>query len=483
MKNSIITTRPIIIGIVLISLLSGCASMTGIKPHAALLDSETLGLNLQAEEGAPDTVSWWTRYQSPVLDSLIAIAVRDNASLKMAQARVRQADAMASLAGSRDGPDIDVGASVRHGRLSSYGEIPAPLGGSIISLYDSNLNFGYVFDVWGKTRAQVAAAVSERAALLIEAQEARRVLALAVSSRYFQLKALNEDIALLNKAIEARQGMTEVLQAQHKAGIVQKDQPDWMHVQLQSDLETLTNDKAQAEKIRNALAVLLGTTSAQLPPLDMSGPLPAPRLNDLERLNTNMLGLRADIRAAKWRVESYRQSVEAAKAEFYPTLSLSAFLGFNALHLADWFKRDAYQSGVIPAINLPVFHAGELRANLRGTTAQYDLAVENYNQTLLTAVQDAADKFTDLSSSELNLQRNMAAAQSARSAETIAANRLKAGILPRLNYLDVRSKRIQAERQLNAARNNRLQSELAMIQAMGGEDVNDRMDNKSVEKQ
>ena len=473
--------RPVLAGLITLLVVSGCVPMTGIGPQSTLLKTDQL-LSNQADSKAPSTAAWWKHYHQPVLDKLIGQALANHPSLKMAQARVRQADARAQLTGARDGPTIDFNANVTNRHLTAYGQVSPPLAGTISSLYETGLNFNYLFDIWGRTRAQIAAAVNEKEALHIEAQEAARVLALSVSSRYFQYQTLLTDITLLKELIQARQAMEGILKAQYQAGIIRKDQLDWVNAQLQNDQQSLIEAKAQAEKTRHALGALLGASAAQLPAI-LPIPLPSPQLTDLAALNTDMLAQRADVRAARWRVESHFYSIQAAKAAFYPTISLSAFAGFNALHRVDWFRAGAHQTSITPALNLPLFHAGELRANLRGETAQYDEAVENYNQVLLNALQEAADKLTDLQSAEQKMVHETQAIMAVRSAETLSADRYKVGILSLFNYLETKIKLFQAERQFSAAKHQQLQSELAMIQAMGLSDVPPLHHNISVETQ
>jgi NodT family efflux transporter outer membrane factor (OMF) lipoprotein len=447
------------IGIMLLFLL-GCASTKGIVPQSTLLQTEQI--LAQINQKPYPVLAWWQHYQQATLNSLVKQAIEHNPSLKIAQARVRQSEAVVQLAGAAQGPAIDFNANVTHRHLSAYGQVPPPLAGTQSSLYDTGINFRYVFDIWGQTRAQIVAALSEKAAVQIEAEEARRVLSLAVSSHYFQYQALQTDIVLLDRLLQARQAIMTVLKAQYLAGILQKDQLDWLNTQLHNDQQALVEVKTQAQKTQHALARLLGKTSLFIKKVD----LPTPQLADLQGLNINMIGQRADVRAARWRVESHAHNVKAAKAAFYPALSLSAFVGFNALHLADWFRHNAHQTFINPALNLPIFHSGELRATLKSKTAQYDEAVESYNQILLNAVQDAADKYADLQSAEQSLMHQTTIFHSACAAVKISTARYKAGILSKQNDLNNTIQYLQTERQFNAAKHHRLQSELAMIQAL-----------------
>lgn len=447
--------------------LTACVSTTGIYPQSQLLTDKQLDL-MPSVADSSTALSWHIQlYQCPDLDELISIAHKGNPTLKLAQARVRQAEAVLAQESALDGPMVEGVIEGKRQRLSAYGMYPAPLAGSVSHLYNTGLNFNYFFDVWGKTKAQVEAALNEKSALQIEAEEAKRILMLSIASQYFQYQALKEDIALLREIVKQYQVLLADYQSQYQAGILLQNEVDEMKIQLLAKQKILDEIEAQALKSKYALAALAGTVAAHLPLLKESM-LPKPQLTKLDQLTLNMMGSRADVKAARWRVESYLHRMKAAKKMFYPSVSLSAFAGFNALSFNNWFKHDAYQTSVTPAISLPIFHRGALRANLRYKTAQFDAAIEHYNHTLLSAVQDVASKYTELVQVERNVLYEMSTLEAAKSAHTLLGHRYQAGILSKMHYLNSEIAFIQAKIQLNIAQNQRLQKELAMIEALGG---------------
>src|SRR6185312_11209988 len=119
-----------------------------------------------------------------------------------------------------------------------------------------------------------------------------------------------------------------------------------------------------------------------------------------QTIPADLLGRRADIAAARWRVEASLRDVDSAKARFYPNINLAAFAGFNSLGFGKLFQSGSEQWNVGPALTLPIFEGGRLRANLRGKTADEDAAVESYNAAVINAVRDVAD---DVASSSPSL--------------------------------------------------------------------------------
>ena len=120
--------------------------------------------------------------------------------------------------------------------------------------------------------------------------------------------------------------------------------------------------------------------------------------DDIEMLARGLQERRPDLAAARWRVEAATRGVDVARAQFYPNVNLTAFIGLSSIGLDRLIEADSRQFGVGPAIRLPIFDSGALRANLRGRTAELDAAIEGYNSALLESVRDAADQLSSLQS-------------------------------------------------------------------------------------
>ena len=185
-------------------------------------------------------------------------------------------------------------------------------------------------------------------------------------------------------------------------------------------------------------------------------------------LPADLLGRRPDVAAARWRVEASAQDVAVARAQFYPNVSLTAFVGLASMGLGNFVEAGSREWGVGPALRLPVFDAGRLRANLAGKSADLDAAVESYNAALLDAVRDAADQLASSASVERQIAEQRQAGEAAEAAYAIARKRYEAGLG---NYLQVLSAETQvlAQRRLAvdlAAR--RLDAQAGVMRALGG---------------
>ncbi len=181
-----------------------------------------------------------------------------------------------------------------------------------------------------------------------------------------------------------------------------------------------------------------------------------------------LIGHRPDVVAARWRVEAASKSIEAAKARFYPNINLSAMAGFRSV-LGDYFFSEAAKSGsVTPAISLPIFDGGQLRANLESTDADYDLAVARYNQTIVSALGEVADDITTLQSLDRQRASQQNALESARSAYSLAEERYRAGMADYLDVLSSEQQLLSAEQKLSQLDTQRLDRSVQLVQALGG---------------
>jgi NodT family efflux transporter outer membrane factor (OMF) lipoprotein len=229
--------------------------------------------------------------------------------------------------------------------------------------------------------------------------------------------------------------------------------------------------KEQEALLLNALAAL---TSQQNKPLALVNIAPA-AINSIANAQTkvdavpmDLLGRRADVVAARWRVEAATKDVDNAKTLFYPNINLTAFAGFSSIGFDKLVQSSSAQWGVGPAIRLPLFEGGRLRANLKGKAADLDAAIETYNATVVDAVRDVADQLASTKAIERQQVEQKAAQQSAESAYAIAVQRYEAGLGNYLNVLNAETA-VLAQRKLAvdlAARS--VDTQIQLIRALGG---------------
>ena len=418
--------------LMLTAMLGGCASFGDeTAPAKPLMASQ---LQLDSHSASQVGPGWWQQLADPALDQLISTALQQSPSLKIADARLREARSAIGMTESKDGLQVQANASMDRERYSLYGLLPAPIGGNYYDVYTLSLSASWEIDFWGKNRAAVKAAIGNQQAVALEGQQARLVLTQAVIAQYTGLQRILAQAQLLKARQQLAQSQLALTQARVNAGLLPGDSLRQAEIRLKqlSQQDSVLAD--QADHARHALAALTGQPPHALDSLKPAPLKPAPAMPDAA-LTLDILGQRPDIIAQRARVEAMNESVKAARAEFYPNVALTAFAGQSALETSDLFKTGSKVVGIAPAIHLPIFTSGALQANLASTRARYDMAVENYNQTVLDALRDAADSLSTWQKTAGQLSDAHQATQLSRKASDSTVLRFKAGLVDKLAVL------------------------------------------------
>ncbi len=454
--------------------LAGCASSAGIASSAAMVTPVAVGLTAPGSAPSSETAiaaDWWRAYGDTQLNALIESALAGSPSLRGAQTRVERAQALAATVQANEGLQVNGSADLTRQRFSSTSIYPPPLGGSIRTLASAQVGVGWEFDFFGRNRAALAAAVGAGRAAEAEVQAARNVLASNVARSYGQLARLFDQRAIAERALKQRDEMLGLIRQRVQAGLdttVELRQGEGALPEARQQIEQLDE---QIALTRHALAALtaqppqaldtlvVAPGSARLSGLAM--PLPA-------MLPADLLGRRADITAARWRIEAAGSDVASAKAAFYPNINLTAFAGLASIGLDKLINAGSEQYGAGPAIRLPIFDAGRLRASLRGKTADLDAAIESYNAAVLEAVHETADPISSLRAIALQ-QREQAQAQgAAEAAYDLATQRYRAGLSTYLVVLNSEVGVLNQRRQAADLKARSWDAQIALIRALGG---------------
>ena len=185
-------------------------------------------------------------------------------------------------------------------------------------------------------------------------------------------------------------------------------------------------------------------------------------------VTTGLIGRRADIVAARARIEEQASRIKVARADFYPDLRVNALIGLQALPLGQLLTGGSAYGSVGPAISLPLFHGGALRAAYRGARADYDLAVADYDRTILAAYQQVADAVTTRAYQARQLDDARAAASASEEAYSIATARYRGGLSTYIEALTVEDQLVQARQALALANAAYRTADISLVRALGG---------------
>lgn len=453
--------------------LGGCATSEDLAPQtrmntpAALSADKALANSSGKFAATWPAGDWWHALGDTQLNALIGEALHGSPDLAAADARLRQATAQALNADAARSPTLKAQASVQGihvpGKLLSPSADDQYFTPKILGLSGS-----YGIDLWGGERAAWEAATGRQQAAEVDAQAARLTLSANVARAYAQLGYAWQACDLARKDAERAAHLLALTTQRVTAGIDSSAQ--------QRQAETLaagaTQRQAQAahaiESARIALAILIGKGPDRAAEISRPAVLEPLALALPDNLPAALLGRRPDIVAARWRVEAAQRDIDAAKTGFYPNVNLSAAIGLVSLHGDDLISlRNRYYS-VAPAISLPIFDGGRLRAGLAGRNAEYDLAVAHYNQTLVGALNEVARQIQAGQSLLAQMAAQQQSAQAARAAWELARQRYQRGIASQIEALGAEQAVLAAEAALAAIRQQQIDAGIQLVHALGG---------------
>jgi NodT family efflux transporter outer membrane factor (OMF) lipoprotein len=457
----------------LAGLLAGCAATRGIAPASTPLQGDALegGSGLAAAVGhdaAWPADGWWKDFHDRQLDALIDTALAGSPQLRVARDRIAEAQASTQAAQAAMGPTIEAQAQAQREHFSKDYLFPPPLGGG--NWWDNQAAFklSYSLDLWGRDRAAWLGALGAAEAAGIDARAARLSLESAVIRTYVRLSLEHALDEVLRAQLEQRRQILDITRRRRAAGLAPDLELSLAEAQVPPLEAQLEHHQATLTQLRNALAALCGQgpgTGERIarPQLSLARPPALP-----SAVPAALLGRRPDVVAARWRVEAASRDIDVARAQFYPNVNLVALAGVQSIALHNLFDSDSIAYGGGPALTLPVFEGGRLRANLAGRSAAYDAAVDRYDQILVEALRDVADRVVasqSLAREQAHADQALAAAQRAYEQ---ALTGFRAGLTDFLAVLQAENGLLAARRALAEIVAAQLDARVLLIESLGG---------------
>ncbi|MCX7250994.1 MAG: efflux transporter outer membrane subunit [Burkholderiales bacterium] len=419
--------------------LAACAQLPDLaerQPLASPADFQSAQA-LNAPQSDWPVERWWAGYGDAQLAALVDEALRGSPDMAVATARLRLADAATQTAASALRPQLSANASITEEKLSYNYLFPRSQKTDGWNDYGrATLDFSWELDFWGRHRAALAAATSERQASQAEWAQARLLLSSGIASAYAELSRLfaSRDTAL--QSIEVRRKTATLLAERFDNGMENRASVRQADARRTAAEGALLQLDEQIGLQRHRIAVLIGAgpdrgLSIERPrvKLEQSFGLPA-------QLALDLLGRRPDVIASRLQAQAQASRIEQKSAEFYPNVNLSAFVGVQSLGLDLLGKNGSDIGSVGPAISLPLLNGGRLRGELRASEARYEEAVARYQGTLARALQEVADSALSQKALAAQLDKSRETVAAATEAYRIARQRYEGGLA---NYLDVLS--------------------------------------------
>ena len=459
--------RSALLGSVLIASIAGCVVAPPQARHEPVLTAEQAGLaGTPVDRASSD---WWNSFRDPQLDRLIRRALQGSPTLAQANARLREALAQTDVARAGLLPSANLDGSLFRERAPQNYFISAPLAGNTSWMGQAGAIVNWNLDFWGRQAAVVNRAKDLAQASALDLDDTRLMLAAAVAQAYVELHESYALADIAQRSEEQRERIVKITRRRVEAGLDTR-----LELRLaEGALPQARVDRAQAlaaaDMAVHQLAAVTGQgtdayASIGRPTLDTDAALPLP-----STLPINLLARRPDVLAARLQIDAADAQRLAARAAFYPSVSLSAFAGIGAFGLDNLVSWSARSYGGGPVISLPLFDAGRLRAEYKGSEAQLDGLIASYNDTVLQAVRQTADQLTRIDSLARQRVDQQTALAAAEDAYRIGEERYRAGLANYLSVLNAETQVLAARRSMVDITANQLLARVMLLLAVGGD--------------
>jgi NodT family efflux transporter outer membrane factor (OMF) lipoprotein len=452
------------------AVLSACANYAGISSDKQMAQPQSFATqqSIPSDQGRWPATDWADQFGDAQLKALLAEALQGSPTLAQARARIAAAAAYTETAKSSTLPKVGASYSFTREQYSGTALIPPPYAGSWQSENEGLLTASYDLDLWGKNREALKASMSQLQASEADAEVVKLTLTSAIARNYNQLARLYALHDIAQQEVEQREQIDRITAGRIANGLDTEVERKTAQANLATSRAALASFDGSIVTTRYQLAALLGAG----PDRGLSIARPTLGIGDEVRLPDNLpadlVSRRPDLVAARWRVDALTHDVKEAKAEFYPDINLSAAIGLDAFGFGRFLTAASRTANAGPAVHLPIFDGGELRAQLKGRYADFDDAVAGYNQTLVTALSEVATQLAQIRSTDTQLGDAEAAQDAARSAYQLALTQYKAGLTNQLTVLNADTNALAADESVANLKMNRRDQQIALAQALGG---------------
>lgn len=455
----------------LIPFLLAAAALAGCTPpdtRPALTPKASVDLGLSATPMPVIDPQWWTAFGDPQLNRIVADALSGSPTLDAALARVRQAQAVLARQDTELGPNLTGDVNAQEARLSGRYTIPPPFAGSVRFLGSAQANLNWNLDLFGRQRAAIEGARASLSATQLDAEAARLMLAASVVTAYAEVARAERIGFLARQTISARERAVRLVNVRVRSNLASKLDAQAANTLLAQAQVALTRALNARVLATNALAALAGRGADYPATIGLTKLADPATLTLPTAIPVDLLARRADIAASAARIDAAAAGRQVARRAFYPNVNLFALAGLQAVGIGNFFNLDAGTAGAGAAVHLPIFDSGRLKADLTDATARVDLAIADYNQSVVTAVREAADALATIRATAEETQRQGAVVRGFAETNRLNAVRVAAGLDSRLTGIDTDIRLLDAQLAEANLAVDALAARARLAQALGG---------------
>ena len=425
---------------------------------------------------------WWEIFGDPVLNGLEEQIATSNQTLKVSEARFREARAAIRFNRASQFPTISTAPSAAYQKASDYSpDYPSKIQEASTGDFILPIDLSYELDLWGRVRRTVAAAREEAQATAADYETAKLSLEAELAMDYFELRSADAQKALLDDTVKAYTQNVQLTTHRYKGGVAPRSDVAQAQTQLDTTRVQDTDVTVERAQLEHAIAVLIGKPPAELtltsseasqsawrPGVLEAAPLAIHPPNIPTGLPSQLLQRRPDIAAAERRMAEANQQIGIARAAYFPTVTLDGIAGFEGTHASNWFTWPAGYWALGPTLAETLFDAGRRGATSEAARANYDAAVATYRQTSLTAFQEVEDNLAALRILQNEAQQQDEAIASSRDSLHLFTSRYRGGVDTYLQVITAET--ILLGNELNAIDilQRRMDASALLVKALGG---------------
>jgi NodT family efflux transporter outer membrane factor (OMF) lipoprotein len=411
--------------------------------------------------------NWWELFGDPELNRLEEQIATSSQTLKVAEARFREARATIRFTRASQFPTISTSPSAAYTKNSDYSpNSPSQNQEASTGNFVLPVDLSYELDLWGRVRRTVAAAREETQATSADYATAKLSLETELAVDYFELRSADAQKQLLDDTVAAYADDVQLTTHRFKGGVAPRADVAQAQTQLDTTRVQDTDVTVQRAQFEHAIAVLIGKPPAEFSLV--SAPVEGQPPSIPTGLPSELLQRRPDIAAAERRMAEANQQIGIAKAAYFPTVMLDGSAGFAGIQGSNWFTWPAGFWALGPNLAETLFDAGRRRATSESARANYDGTVATYRQTSLTAFQEVEDNLAALRILENEAQQQDQAVASSRDSLHLFTNRYKGGVDTYLQVVTAETTELANERNAIDILRRRMDASVLLVKALGG---------------
>jgi len=411
--------------------------------------------------------AWWEQFHDPVLNDLIAAALRENKDLKIAAARVEEFRGRYGVTRAAQFPQAAAGASVGGERSTARGQTPLPAASpNPTELYQANFFASWELDLWGKLRRGSEAARAD----LMATEEGKRSVVLSlvasVAGAYVNLRDLDRQLEIARRTAKSREDSYKIFLLRFQAGYVSDLELSQVSSLYQQALATIPALEKSISQQEDALSLLLGRNPGAIVRGQVIDALQVPAVP--AGLPSSLLERRPDLRQAEQELIAANAQIGVARAQYFPSISLTGLFGWESIRLSQLFTGPARTWNWTAAVAQPIFTAGSIGAGVKIARAIREEALFNYQRAIQSAFRDVDDALIDQRSTREQLIAQTRQVEALRSYASTARLRYENGYTSYLEVLDAERSLFDAELAYTQTTGGLLQALINLYKAMGG---------------